>query len=187
MIGIHLFQFCYLFSGYFWSSYLFFSSFFSLIFVVWWFSLTLYMSSFLFICMCVCVCVCMCVCIYFRFWFLVVKVKVAQSCPILCDRMDCIPPGSSVHGILQARILECIVIPFSRDLLDPEIKLRAPTLQADSLPSEAPFVVTMRLCSHLRSNTFKKLYTFYSSPPHVLCFDILRLYCNYLLKLQLIL
>ena len=39
---------------------------------------------------------------------------VTQSCPTLCNRKDCCPPGSSVHGILQARILECIAIPFSR-------------------------------------------------------------------------
>ena len=32
---------------------------------------------------------------------------VTQSCQTLCDPMDCSPPGSSVHGILQARILEC--------------------------------------------------------------------------------
>ena len=43
-----------------------------------------------------------------------VKVLVAQSCPTLCDPMDCSPLGSSVHGILQARILEWIAIPFSR-------------------------------------------------------------------------
>ena len=41
-------------------------------------------------------------------------VLVAQSCPTLCNPMDCSPPGSSVHGILQARILEWIAIPFSR-------------------------------------------------------------------------
>ena len=35
--------------------------------------------------------------------------SVAQSCPILCDPVDCSPPGSSVHGTLQARILECEV------------------------------------------------------------------------------
>ena len=48
--------------------------------------------------------------------FLLYKVFVlfAQSCPTLCDPMDCSPPGSSVHGILQARILEWVVIPFSR-------------------------------------------------------------------------
>ena len=38
----------------------------------------------------------------------------AQSCPTLCDPMDCSPPGSSVQGILQVRILECIAISFSR-------------------------------------------------------------------------
>ena len=43
-----------------------------------------------------------------------VEVLVPQSCPTLCDPMDCSPPGSSVHGLLQARILEWIAIPFSR-------------------------------------------------------------------------
>ena len=37
-----------------------------------------------------------------------------QSCLTLCDPMDCSPPGSSVHGILQARILEWVARPFSR-------------------------------------------------------------------------
>ena len=37
-----------------------------------------------------------------------------QSCPTLWDRMACSLPGSSVHGILQARILEWVAIPFSR-------------------------------------------------------------------------
>ena len=41
-------------------------------------------------------------------------VLVAQSCPTLCNPMDCSPPGSSVHGILQARVLKWVVIPFSR-------------------------------------------------------------------------
>ena len=39
---------------------------------------------------------------------------VVKSCLTLCDPIDCSPPGSSVHGILQARILECVAIPFSR-------------------------------------------------------------------------
>ena len=42
------------------------------------------------------------------------KVLVTQSCPTLFDSMDCNPPGSSVHGILQARILEWVAISFSR-------------------------------------------------------------------------
>ena len=40
--------------------------------------------------------------------------KLLQSCPILYDPMDCSLPGSSVHGILQARILEWVSIPFSK-------------------------------------------------------------------------
>ena len=42
------------------------------------------------------------------------KVLVMQSCPTLCDPMDWSLPGSSVHGILQRRILEWVAIPFSR-------------------------------------------------------------------------
>ena len=48
-----------------------------------------------------------------------VKVLVAQLCLILCNPMDCSPPGSSVHGILQARILEWIAIPSSRGSSQP--------------------------------------------------------------------
>ena len=44
---------------------------------------------------------------------------VAQSCPALWDPMDCSPPGSSVHGILQARILEWVVISFPRGSSQP--------------------------------------------------------------------
>ena len=53
------------------------------------------------------------------------KVKVAQSWPTLCDPTDC-----TVHGILQARILEWVAFPFSR------VGPRSPALQADSLPAE---------------------------------------------------
>ena len=48
-----------------------------------------------------------------------VRVKVTQSCPILCSPMDYGPPGSSVHGILQARMLEWVAIPFSRGSYQP--------------------------------------------------------------------
>ena len=43
-----------------------------------------------------------------------VSVLVAQSCLTLCDPMDCSPPGFSVRGILQVRILEWVAIPFSK-------------------------------------------------------------------------
>ena len=42
--------------------------------------------------------------------------------PTLCDPMDCSPPGSSVHGILQARILEWVAMAPPGDLLDPGIE-----------------------------------------------------------------
>ena len=43
-----------------------------------------------------------------------VKVNASQLCPALCDPMDCSLPGSSIHGILQTRILGWVAIPFSR-------------------------------------------------------------------------
>ena len=45
--------------------------------------------------------------------------EVAQSCPTLYDPMDCSPPGSAIHGILQARVLEWVAIPFSRGSSQP--------------------------------------------------------------------
>ena len=47
------------------------------------------------------------------------KVLVTQSCLTLCHPMECSLPGSSVHGISQARILEWIAIPFSRGSFQP--------------------------------------------------------------------
>ena len=52
-------------------------------------------------------------------WIQVLKVLAAQSCLTLCDPMDCRPPGSSVHRILQARILEWVAIPSSRGSSQP--------------------------------------------------------------------
>ncbi|XDA86486.1 hypothetical protein R6Z07M_016199 [Ovis aries] len=67
---------------------------------------------------------------------------VAQSCrcQTLFSPMDCSPPGSSVHGICQARIREWVAVSFSRgssqpqDLPDPGIEPMSPALQVDSLP-----------------------------------------------------
>ena len=64
-----------------------------------------------------------------------IEVLVAQFCPTLCDPMDCSLSGSSVHGNLQARILEWVAMPSSRrsshhreDLLNPGFKPRCPEL-----------------------------------------------------------
>ena len=52
--------------------------------------------------------------------------------------MDCSLPGSSAHGISQARILEWVAISSFRDLPNPAIESGSPTLRADSLSSEPP-------------------------------------------------
>ena len=52
-----------------------------------------------------------------------------------CNHMDCSPPGSFVHGISQARILEWIAISFSENLLNPGME-PTPALQADSFTAE---------------------------------------------------
>ena len=66
-----------------------------------------------------------------------------QECELLrrvqlCGPMDYSPPGSSVHGILQARMLEGVAIPSSGDLPNPGIEPRSLALQADSISSEPP-------------------------------------------------
>ena len=50
------------------------------------------------------------------YMYVLVCAKSLQSCPTLREPMDCSPPGSSVHGILQARILERVAISFSRNI-----------------------------------------------------------------------
>ena len=50
--------------------------------------------------------------------------EVAQSCPTLCDPMDCSLPGCSVHGIFQARVLEWVAISFSRRSSQPRDRTR---------------------------------------------------------------
>ena len=64
--------------------------------------------------------------------------EVAHSCTTLWDPMDCSLPGSSVHGIFQARILEWVAISFSRGSSNLGIEPRSPALQANALPSEPP-------------------------------------------------
>ena len=71
------------------------------------------------------------------------SVKVTQLCLTLCNPMDCsLPdscsPCSSLHGILQARILKWVAIPLPGDLPNPGIEPGSPSSHADSLPSEQP-------------------------------------------------
>ena len=63
---------------------------------------------------------------------------VTQSCPALCDPTDYSFPGCSVYEIVQARILEWVAIPFTRDLPNARIESRCPALQVDSWLLEPP-------------------------------------------------
>ena len=65
---------------------------------------------------------------------------VAQSCPSLCDPMDCSPSGSSVHGISPGKreYWSGLPLPSPADLPNPGIEPGSPALQADALPSEPP-------------------------------------------------
>ena len=60
-------------------------------------------------------------------------VLVTQLCPALCDPLDCGPPGSSLHGILQARYWNGLPFPSPEDLSNPGIEPGSPSLQADPL------------------------------------------------------
>ena len=78
-------------------------------------------------CVCVCVCVCVRVC---------VRVLVAQSCPILCDPMDCSPLGFSVHEIPRQEYWSGLLFPSPEEIPNPGIEPWSPASQADSLQFE---------------------------------------------------
>ena len=64
---------------------------------------------------------------------------VAKLYLTLCDPLDCSPPGSSVHGIFQTRIMEWVAISFSRGVFPTRgIKPRSPALQVYSFLTEPP-------------------------------------------------
>ena len=76
------------------------------------------------------------------------KVKVTQLYLTLCDPMDCSPPGSSIHGILQARILEWVAIPFSRGSSRPRDGTLVSCIACRFLPSEPPGKPHVNVTSH---------------------------------------
>ena len=76
--------------------------------------------------------------------YIYMKVLVVQLCPTLFDSIDCSPPGSFVHRILQARILSELSFPSPGDLPDSRMEPGPPALQADSLLSE-----TAGSCIHM--------------------------------------
>ena len=92
------------------------------------------------------VCVCVCVC-----------VLVTQLCPTLCDPppLDCRPPGSSVLGIIQARILEWVVIPFSRGSSQPRDQTHCIDQHRNQFPDQ---LQADSLClSHQEAHAFRRI------------------------------
>ena len=90
--------------------------------------------------------VCVCVCV------------VAQSCPTLCNPMDCSPPGSSVHGILQESLVQWVAIPFSKGSSRPRDQTQVSFIAgrfftiwttreaSEGRASNSPFKIFFRLC-----------------------------------------
>ena len=108
----------------------------------------------------ICVCVCVCVSVLNHF-----------SCVSLCNPMDCSPPGSSVHGTLQARILEWPAVPSSRESSQPGVKpmsLTSLALAGGFFTSSATWEAKI---ATQNKNNFKTL------SPTLGCSD-LRLNCN---------
>ena len=68
----------------------------------------------------------------------VVAVLVSQSCLTLCDPVDCSPPGSSAHGILQARVLEWVAMPSSRRCSQPRDQTRVSCITGRFFTTEPP-------------------------------------------------
>ena len=89
-----------------------------------------------------------------------VRGKSLQSCVTLCDSVHCSPPGSSVHEILQARILGWVVIPFSRRSCGPRDQTQDSSLQADSLQSKPPGNLKLETCNIA---TLKLEYTYFTT------------------------
>ena len=93
--------------------------------------------------------------------FLYMHAKLLQLCPTLCDTMDCSQPGSSVHGILQTRILEWVVCPPPGDLPNPGIQpahLLSPALPGGffttSSTQEAPYIyICVYVCIYIHTHT----------------------------------
>ena len=67
-----------------------------------------------------------------------VKMLATQSCTTLCDPVDYSPPDSSIHGILQARVLELVAISFCQESFNLGMEPGSPASQADTLLSEPP-------------------------------------------------
>ena len=86
----------------------------------------------------------------------IMKSEVAQSCPTLCDPMDCSPTDSSIHGIFQARVLERVAISFSRGSSWPRGWTRVSHIAGMCFTIWAIREALDIMKSHVNSHTFVK-------------------------------
>ena len=93
-----------------------------------------------------------------------VKLSVTQWCPTPHKSMDYGPQDSSAHGILQARILEWVAVPFSRESSRHRDQTGSPVLQADSLPSEPLEAQNTFKCFRVKCACYTKVKTFLEKP-----------------------
>ena len=83
--------------------------------------------------------------------------EVAQSCPTLSDPMDCPPPGSSTHGIFQARVLEWVAIAFSSAQYREQYSISCYKLQLKRIyVYNTNFAVQQKLTQHSKSTIFQQ-------------------------------
>ena len=98
------------------------------------------------------------------------KVLVTQSCPTLCEAMDSNPPGSSVHGILRARIPEWVAIPFSRRSSQPRDQTQISSIADGSFTIWAisvcsfPNVILLSVNNTSWTYSLQPVYLFLQSP-----------------------
>ena len=85
-------------------------------------------------------------------WPCVLTVLVAQSCPTLCDPMDCSPPGSSVHEVLQARILEWVATQALCILTGPGMGVQGDLIQPSCSLEGSSWVSSQKINSSLSGN-----------------------------------
>ena len=109
-----------------------------------------------------------------KMWY--VCVLVTQSCPVLCDPVDCSLLGSSDHGILQARILEWIAISFSRGSPQPRDQIHTSCIEGSfftiwatrkALRMRYLQKIISRLCSLTSSNPYKDIHFYQFITPNL--------------------
>ena len=117
----------------------------------------------MYLCVCVCMCTHVCTCTHVH----------TQSCPTLCNPMNYSPPGPSVHGIFQARILEQFAISCSRE--SSQLTQGSPALVGRSFTAVLPG--ESRICARVFANCiqFNLLLSFHHNNLGMYCFNLLLL------------